>query len=61
MTLVDVYDALRSIRPYKKAIEHLEVIEMIKKESGTHFDPDIVNAFIEINEQFDVIYNSLIS
>jgi putative two-component system response regulator len=50
--LADVYDALRSERPYKKSINHIEVIKKIKSESGKHFDPDIVNAFLTIEKMF---------
>ena len=56
--LADVYDALRSERPYKKSINHIEVIKKIKSESGKHFDPDIVNAFLTIEKMFsEVSYN----
>jgi len=50
MAVVDVYDALISERPYKKAFEHSKAVEIIKKDSGTHFDPRVVDAFLNINE-----------
>jgi putative nucleotidyltransferase with HDIG domain len=43
--LADCYDALISARPYRPALDHTQVMEMIWKESGTHFDPEVVEAF----------------
>jgi len=54
MAVVDVYDALVSERPYKKAFPHEEAVEIIKKDSGAHFDPKIVEAFLNIVETFGV-------
>lgn len=59
MALVDVYDALRSKRPYKDPMTHQEAYAIIIEGSGKHFDPEIVEAFVQINEQFDAIFNSL--
>jgi len=47
----DVYDALRMQRPYKAAFSKEKSIEIIKEESGTHFDPDIVDAFLKISDE----------
>jgi putative two-component system response regulator len=55
MAVADVYDALRSERCYKKAIAHPEVVHYIQSESGTHFDPVIVDAFVAIEQEFDSI------
>ena len=52
MAIADVYDALVSVRPYKKAFTHEEAVEIIKKDSGKHFDPKIVEAFLNITEDF---------
>jgi len=51
MAIIDVYDALVSERPYKKAFTHEEAVNIISKDSGTHFDPEIVKVFININEK----------
>lgn len=59
MALVDVYDALRSSRPYKKPMSHQQAYDIIVQDSGTHFDPEVVDAFIKIHQTFDAIYNSL--
>ncbi|MCL2440234.1 MAG: response regulator [Treponema sp.] len=52
MALADVYDALVSERPYKKAFAHSEAVEIIKNSSGTHFDPELVNVFLECEKEF---------
>lgn len=44
--VVDVYDALSSDRPYRKALPKQQVLEYIQSESGKHFDPTVVNVFI---------------
>ena len=45
VAIADVYDALCSQRAYKEAWKEEEILEEIKKSSGSHFDPDIVDAF----------------
>ncbi len=45
--IVDVYDALTSDRPYRKAWPKQKVIEYILSESGKHFDPNVVEIFIK--------------
>lgn len=52
MALVDVYDALRSKRVYKEAYSHEESVEIIKEGRGTHFDPEIVDVFLENEKEF---------
>jgi HD-GYP domain-containing protein (c-di-GMP phosphodiesterase class II) len=46
--IADVWDALRSKRPYRAALPVAEVLGMIKKEKGTHFDPQVVDVFLSI-------------
>ena len=46
--LCDVFDALTSSRPYKKAWTFAEAVEEIKKQKGKHFDPDLVEKFLNI-------------
>jgi len=48
--VVDVWDALSSDRPYRKAWQKEKVIEHIKSGSGTHFDPEVVEHFVRIIE-----------
>ena len=45
LALADVYDALTSVRPYKDAWPHAKAMELIRSESGKHFDPRVVEAF----------------
>jgi HD-GYP domain-containing protein (c-di-GMP phosphodiesterase class II) len=52
MALADAYDAIVSKRAYKRVCSHEEAKERIIKDSGSHFDPDVVAAFIEKNEEF---------
>lgn len=59
VALVDAYDAIRSKRPYKDGKSHQQAYDLIVTDSGKHFDPNVVKAFIDINEQFDAIFNSL--
>jgi putative two-component system response regulator len=46
MAVADVYDALINKRVYKRAISHEEAVQVIREGRGTHFDPDIVDAFL---------------
>ncbi len=59
VAVADVYDALRSERPYKPAFPEKKVVAIIREESGRHFDPTIVEAFAQnlddihaVNTQF---------
>ncbi len=56
--IADVYDALRTERPYKSALTHHESIEIIRNDAGTHFDPEVVACFLNIPESdFDSLNN----
>jgi HD-GYP domain-containing protein (c-di-GMP phosphodiesterase class II) len=62
--VVDVYDALTSNRPYRKAWSHAETVEYIHSEAGKHFDPKIVEIFLKMlnrqkNNGHDIIGNKL--
>jgi putative two-component system response regulator len=52
MGVPDVYDALISERVYKSAFSHERAVSIIGEGSGSHFDPDIVEAFLDISERF---------
>ncbi len=52
VAVTNVYDALSTKRVYKDAIPHEQCVEMIRKESGRHFDPVIVDAFLQIAGEF---------
>lgn len=51
MSIIDVYDALTSKRVYKEAFSHEASMAIIIGQKGKHFDPEIVNAFVEIQDQ----------
>ncbi|WP_028301072.1 HD-GYP domain-containing protein [Oceanospirillum beijerinckii] len=59
VAIADVFDALTSVRPYKKAWSEEAAIDLIKEEAGKHFDPKLVELFLthldairQIKEQF---------
>ena len=54
MAVADVYDALISERIYKRAVPHDEAVAIIFQGRGSHFDPDLVDAFIDI--QYEIQY-----
>jgi len=49
-SIVDVWDALRSDRPYRKNLPHVEVIRYLREKSGYLFDPKLVEVFLSIME-----------
>ena len=51
MSIVDVYDALTSERPYKKPYSHEKSMALIVADSGTKFDPALVEEFVNISEK----------
>lgn len=53
--LADVYDALVSRRIYKPQLTHQQAVEVIAEGKGTKFDPDVIDAFLEVNNQFNQI------
>jgi HD-GYP domain-containing protein (c-di-GMP phosphodiesterase class II) len=55
MALADFYDALTTRRTYKPRFSHEKTREMILEQRGKHFDPDIVDTFLEIEDQFKYI------
>ena len=46
ISVADVFDSLSSDRPYRKAMPPHEVLNILKTDSGTHFDPVVVDAFL---------------
>jgi HD-GYP domain-containing protein (c-di-GMP phosphodiesterase class II) len=46
--VADVWDAITSDRPYRKALTNEEALAYIKEQSGRHFDPQVVNAFLKV-------------
>ncbi len=55
MAVADVYDALISKRVYKRAFSHDEALDIMRKGRASHFDPDIYDAFFQIEQRFAAI------
>ncbi|MBI2331113.1 MAG: two-component system response regulator, partial [Chloroflexi bacterium] len=49
--VIDVWDALVSDRPYRKALEPADVKQKIRDDAGKHFDPYVVDAFLQLDDQ----------
>lgn len=48
LQVVDVYDALRTARPYKPALSHDQAVQTMREESGRLWDPQMVDSFLEL-------------
>jgi len=55
MSVADVYDALISNRIYKAGMPHAKAVDIIREGRGSHFDPDICDMFLQIQDQFAAI------
>jgi putative two-component system response regulator len=55
MAVADVYDAMRSRRVYKPALPHDQATTFIIEGKGSHFDPDVIDAFAVVADQFSEI------
>jgi putative two-component system response regulator len=55
MAIADVYDALISGRSYKGGLPHEEAVEIMMAGRGTQFDPQLIDAFVEIHDEFRTI------
>jgi len=52
MAVADAYDAIISPRVYKPALPHEEAVRILREKGGSHFDPDVVAAFLDAREEF---------
>ncbi|MFS8542997.1 MAG: diguanylate cyclase [Limnochordales bacterium] len=59
VSIADVYDALRSERPYKAPWSHRQAVEQIRAEAGRAFDPVLVEVFLAHGGEFDEIWNRM--
>ncbi len=55
VALADVYEALVSERPYKRAVSHEEALDIILSESGSHFDPALLGVFLAASESISAV------
>ena len=55
MAVVDVYDALTNTRVYRSGVTHDEAVEIIRNGRGTHFDPEVVDAFLTLEIEFRLL------
>jgi putative two-component system response regulator len=55
MAVADVYDALISRRVYKEPFPHAKAVEIMAEGKGRHFDPDILDAFLDLQDEFRAI------
>jgi response regulator RpfG family c-di-GMP phosphodiesterase len=55
LAIADVYDALTTVRPYKTAWSHQEALAHLVANRGTHFDPEVVDAFVECADEADEV------
>jgi putative two-component system response regulator len=55
MAVADVYDALISERVYKKGMSHEQAVEIMVEGRGKHFDPDVLDAFLSLQDEFRAI------
>jgi response regulator RpfG family c-di-GMP phosphodiesterase len=55
VALADVYDALTTKRFYKEAFSHDKAKQIIRNLKGTHFDPEVVDAFLALEDEFERI------
>jgi putative two-component system response regulator len=51
VAIADVFDALTMVRPYKEAWPDDKAFELIEKDAGSHFDPDLVEIFLSIKDK----------
>ncbi len=58
VAIADVFDALTMKRPYKEAWPLDKAIETLQKDAGTHFDPNLINLFMQIKEEILEIKDS---
>jgi response regulator RpfG family c-di-GMP phosphodiesterase len=59
VAIVDVYDALRSRRPYKPALSHIAALQAIKESAGQQFDPLILQVFLKCESALERIYKEV--
>jgi putative two-component system response regulator len=59
IAIADVYDALRSERPYKSPFSREKAKSIILEENGRQFDPELVDVFLAVESEFDAFCESV--
>jgi len=59
VAIADVYDALRSKRVYKDGFTHEKAVEIMMHERGKSFDPDLIDIFLSVNQEFKEVFDRL--
>ncbi len=59
VSIVDVYDALTSVRVYKPAMSHKRAVSILREGRGTQFDPVLMDIFLSIADEFDTVRRTL--
>jgi len=54
-SVADVYDALTTQRPYKRAYTHQQAVGLMREDRGKRFDPEVFDAFLAVADRFDEI------
>jgi len=54
LAVADAFDAMSSARPYRDAINYKKIVEEMKENAGTHFDPEIVEIWLKIMEKYGI-------
>lgn len=57
VAVADVFDALTTKRPYKNSWPFKKGVTFLKSESGQHFDPEVIEAFLQCIDEIEIIYN----
>jgi adenylate cyclase len=61
IALVDMYDAVRARSLYQRCLSHEDTVELIVKDRGTHFDPAVVEAFLNVSARFESVSDEVLA
>jgi putative two-component system response regulator len=60
LTILDVYDALVSVRPYKEVVSHDKAVLIILEDNEIHFDPTLIRVFKELEPELQIVSHELL-
>ena len=61
IALVDMYDAVRARSLYQRCLSHEDTVQLIVKDRGTHFDPAVVEAFLNVSARFESVSDEVLA